>query len=95
VRQRGPVLAVDLQDGLPLLVARRRTVTPRHQTMRAVVDPSYGLLMVAEMLSATPSATLMVLLMTFLMVSPLYRPLVTHPRSRVARQHGIEDTCAA
>jgi predicted ATPase len=29
---------------LPLLTARRRTATPRHRTMRAVVDWSYGLL---------------------------------------------------
>jgi predicted ATPase/DNA-binding winged helix-turn-helix (wHTH) protein len=37
-------LAARLDDSLPLLVARRRTAMPRHRTMRAVVDWSYGLL---------------------------------------------------
>jgi len=37
-------LAARLDDRLPLLAARRRTATPRHQTMRAVLDWSYGLL---------------------------------------------------
>ncbi len=36
-------LAADL-DSLPLLGTRRRTATPRHRTMRAVVDWSYGML---------------------------------------------------
>jgi predicted ATPase/DNA-binding winged helix-turn-helix (wHTH) protein len=37
-------LAERLVDSLPLLTARRRTVTARHQTMHAVIDWSYGLL---------------------------------------------------
>ena len=37
-------LAARLDDILPLLAARRRAALPRHQTMRAVVDWSYGLL---------------------------------------------------
>ena len=37
-------LAARLDDTLPLLGSRRRTATPRHQTMRAVLDWSYGLL---------------------------------------------------
>ena len=37
-------LAARLDDSLPLLRARRRTAMPRHRTMRAVVDWSYGLL---------------------------------------------------
>ena len=37
-------LATHLDGGLPLLRARRRTTAARHQTMRAVVDWSYGLL---------------------------------------------------
>src|ERR1700722_1631386 len=37
-------LADRLNDSLPLLTAQRRTVTARHQTMRAVIDWSYGLL---------------------------------------------------
>jgi len=37
-------LAARLDDSLPLLGARRRAATPRHHTMRAVVDWSYGLL---------------------------------------------------
>ena len=37
-------LAARLDDSLPLLAARRRTALPRHRTMRAVVDWSYGLL---------------------------------------------------
>src|SRR5438477_3730505 len=37
-------LAAGLDHSLPLLRARRRTAMPRHQTMRAVVDWSYGLL---------------------------------------------------
>jgi predicted ATPase/DNA-binding winged helix-turn-helix (wHTH) protein len=37
-------LAAQLDDCLPLLTARRRTAMPRHRTMRAVVDWSYGLL---------------------------------------------------
>jgi predicted ATPase len=46
---RGAVLGVEglaarLHYSLPLLGARRRATTPRHQTMRAVVDWSYGLL---------------------------------------------------
>src|SRR5713226_7770148 len=37
-------LAAGLDHSLPLLTARRRTTMPRHRTMRAVVDWSYGLL---------------------------------------------------
>jgi predicted ATPase/DNA-binding winged helix-turn-helix (wHTH) protein len=37
-------LAARLDDNLPLLGARVRTGTPRHQTMRAVIDWSYSLL---------------------------------------------------
>src|SRR5216683_2607362 len=37
-------LAARLDDSLQLLGARRRTTVPRHRTMRAVVDWSYGLL---------------------------------------------------
>jgi predicted ATPase/DNA-binding winged helix-turn-helix (wHTH) protein len=37
-------LAARLGDSLHLLGARRRTTMPRHRTMRAVVDWSYGLL---------------------------------------------------
>ena len=37
-------LAAHLADSMALLKARRRTAIPRHQTMRAVVDWSYGLL---------------------------------------------------
>src|SRR5947207_15795755 len=37
-------LAAGLDHSLPLLRARRRTAMPRHRTMRAVVDRSYGLL---------------------------------------------------
>ena len=37
-------LAAGLDRSLPLLTARRRTAMPRHRTMRAVVDWSYGLL---------------------------------------------------
>jgi predicted ATPase len=37
-------LAAGLDHSLPLLVAGRRTAMPRHRTMRAVVDWSYGLL---------------------------------------------------
>jgi predicted ATPase/DNA-binding winged helix-turn-helix (wHTH) protein len=37
-------LAARLDNSLPLLGSRRRTTTPRHRTMRAVVDWSYGLL---------------------------------------------------
>src|SRR5216683_1391166 len=37
-------LAARLDDRLPLLGARRRTATPRHRTMRSVLDWSYGLL---------------------------------------------------
>ena len=37
-------LAAHLDDSLPGLGARRRTRLPRHRTMRAVVDWSYGLL---------------------------------------------------
>jgi len=37
-------LAAGLDRSLPLLTARRRMVSPRHRTMRAVVDWSYGLL---------------------------------------------------
>jgi predicted ATPase/DNA-binding winged helix-turn-helix (wHTH) protein len=37
-------LAAGLHHSLPLLTARRRTSMPRHRTMRAVLDWSYGLL---------------------------------------------------
>jgi predicted ATPase/DNA-binding winged helix-turn-helix (wHTH) protein len=37
-------LAARLDDSLQLLGTRRRTTVPRHRTMRAVVDWSYGLL---------------------------------------------------
>src|SRR6266568_485296 len=37
-------LAARLDDSLPLLGTRRRATTARHQTMRAVVEWSYGLL---------------------------------------------------
>ncbi|MGA2128441.1 MAG: winged helix-turn-helix domain-containing protein [Xanthobacteraceae bacterium] len=37
-------LAARLDDTLPVLAARRRAVVPRHRTMRAVIDWSYGLL---------------------------------------------------
>ena len=37
-------LADRLNNSLPLLTAQRRTSTARHQTMRAVIDWSYGLL---------------------------------------------------
>jgi len=37
-------LATHLDDSLPLLRGRRRTAMPRHRTMRAVIDWSYGLL---------------------------------------------------
>jgi predicted ATPase/DNA-binding winged helix-turn-helix (wHTH) protein len=37
-------LAAHLDDNLPGLGARRRTALPRHRTMRAVLDWSYGLL---------------------------------------------------
>jgi predicted ATPase/DNA-binding winged helix-turn-helix (wHTH) protein len=37
-------IAARLNDSLPLLGAGRRTAMPRHRTMRAVVDWSYGLL---------------------------------------------------
>jgi len=37
-------LAARLDASLPLLATRRRTAMPRHQTMRAVLDWSYGLL---------------------------------------------------
>jgi predicted ATPase/DNA-binding winged helix-turn-helix (wHTH) protein len=37
-------LAARLGDSLPLLGTRRRTATPRHRTMRAVIDWSYDLL---------------------------------------------------
>src|SRR5712672_1151212 len=37
-------LATGLDHSLPLLKARRRSAMPRHRTMRAVVDWSYGLL---------------------------------------------------
>jgi predicted ATPase/DNA-binding winged helix-turn-helix (wHTH) protein len=37
-------LAADLGDGLPGLGTRRRATLPRHRTMRAVLDWSYGLL---------------------------------------------------
>ena len=41
-------LAAGLDHSLPLLTARRRTTLPRHRTMRAVVEWSYGLLSEAE-----------------------------------------------
>ncbi len=41
-------LATGLNHSLPLLTARRRTTMPRHRTMRAVVDWSYGLLSADE-----------------------------------------------
>ena len=37
-------LAARLDDSLPLLGTQRRSTMPRHQTMRAVIDWSYGLL---------------------------------------------------
>ncbi len=37
-------LAAGLDRSLPLLTTRRRTTMPRHRTMRAVLDWSYGLL---------------------------------------------------
>ena len=37
-------LAARLDDRLPLLGPQRRSTLPRHQTMRAVIDWSYGLL---------------------------------------------------
>jgi predicted ATPase/DNA-binding winged helix-turn-helix (wHTH) protein len=37
-------LATHLDGGLPLLRARRRMAVPRHRTMQAVIDWSYGLL---------------------------------------------------
>jgi predicted ATPase len=43
-------LAARLDDSLPLLGARHRAVVPRHRTMRAVVDWSYGLLSEDEQL---------------------------------------------
>jgi predicted ATPase/DNA-binding winged helix-turn-helix (wHTH) protein len=43
-------LAARLDDSLPLLGAPRRTALPRHRTMRAVVDWSYGLLSEDEQL---------------------------------------------
>jgi predicted ATPase/DNA-binding winged helix-turn-helix (wHTH) protein len=43
-------LAARLDDSLQLLGARRRTTMPRHRTMRAVVDWSYGLLAEYEQL---------------------------------------------
>ncbi len=43
-------LAAGLNHSLPLLTARRRTTMPRHRTMRAVVDWSYGLLSEEEQL---------------------------------------------
>src|SRR5438132_533373 len=47
-------LAARLDQSLPLLRARRRTATPRHRTMRAVVDWSYGLLSEEEQLFLRP-----------------------------------------
>jgi predicted ATPase len=41
-------LAARLDRSLPLLTARRRMAMPRHQTMRAVIDWSYGLLSDAD-----------------------------------------------
>jgi predicted ATPase/DNA-binding winged helix-turn-helix (wHTH) protein len=43
-------LAARLDDSLQLLGSRRRTTMPRHRTMRAVVDWSYGLLSESEQL---------------------------------------------
>ena len=43
-------LAARLDDSLQLLGTRRRTTVPRHRTMRAVVDWSYGLLTEDEQL---------------------------------------------
>jgi len=43
-------LAARLHHSLPLLDARRRALTPRHRTMRAVVDWSYNLLSEDEQL---------------------------------------------
>jgi predicted ATPase/DNA-binding winged helix-turn-helix (wHTH) protein len=43
-------LAARLDDSLQLLGVRRRTTMPRHRTMRAVVDWSYGLLSEDEQL---------------------------------------------
>jgi len=43
-------LAARLDDSLPLLAAPRRAAMPRHRTMRAVVDWSYGLLSEDEQL---------------------------------------------
>src|SRR6185369_2360150 len=43
-------LAARLDGSLQLLGVRRRTTTPRHRTMRAVVDWSYGLLSEDEQL---------------------------------------------
>src|SRR5438270_6373284 len=43
-------LAAGLDRSLPLLTARRRTAMPRHRTMRAVIDWSYGLLSEDEQL---------------------------------------------
>jgi len=43
-------LAARLDDSLGLLGVRRRTAIPRHQTMRAVLDWSYGLLSEDEQL---------------------------------------------
>jgi predicted ATPase len=37
-------LAIHLDDNMPLSGARRRSATPRHRTMQAVTDWSYGLL---------------------------------------------------
>src|SRR5205085_4307237 len=41
-------LAAGLDHSLPLLTARRRTTLPRHRTMRAGVEWSYGLLSDAD-----------------------------------------------
>jgi predicted ATPase/DNA-binding winged helix-turn-helix (wHTH) protein len=43
-------LAARLDDSLPLLGSRRRGRVPRHRTMRAVIDWSYGLLSEGEQL---------------------------------------------
>jgi predicted ATPase/DNA-binding winged helix-turn-helix (wHTH) protein len=43
-------LVADLDDSLALWETRRRTATPRHQTLRAVVDWSYNLLSEDEQL---------------------------------------------